>query len=175
MSFTPQAITGAYSLNGNGRLKVGGVFTPPSGTTPASYTDGEELNGFKDGTIVFDASTVNNACRSDGGWAKAVAGARSCKVDLTFNKLEQDAAQVGLRAMLTVPQSDWEGKAVALAYTSTDGAATTPSVSGFAGLFVITSYSEKQSGGGDSDATAVECSISLESWGEIAPLTAQPT
>ena len=171
------ALTGAYSLNGNGRLNVGGAITYDATTHAATYTAppssenfGGELGGFKSGSISFDASSVDNSTRGEGGWAVNSPGSRSATIELTWNKLETDAGQDALVDMITFSQSDWQNKGIAIAYLSSDGAATSPEESGFCGVFVPTSYSETQSGGGDNDATAVECSMTLVSYREISSI-----
>ena len=171
------ALTGAYSLNGNGRLNVGGSITYDTTTGAATYTaptgaqGGGELGGFKSGSISFDASSVDNSTRGEGGWAVNSPGSRSATIELTWNKLETDAGQDELVDMITFKQSDWQNKGIAIAYLSSDGAATSPTQSGFCGVFVPTSYSENQSGGGDNDATAVECSMTLVSYKEVSAIT----
>ena len=161
MAFVETTLPNSYSLNGLGTLVVGGTIASSGGTT--TFSGGEELGGFKSGSISFDASTIDNSTRGDGGWAINSPGSRSCTLDLTWNKLESDAGQVGLMGLLTQAQADWSTKGVAIKYTSTDGTNT----SGFFGLFVPTAYSENQSGGGDADGTAVECSMTLASYKDV--------
>ena len=167
-------LTGAYSLNGNGRLNVGGSYTT-SGTTTTytqpSSTAGQtgDLGGFKSGSISFDASSVDNSTRGDGGWAINAPGVRSATIELTWNKLETDHAQDELVDMLTFAQADWQGKGIAVAYLSADTTGTNKS--GFCGTFVPTAYSENQTGGGDNDATAVECSMTLVSYGPVCAIS----
>ena len=162
------ALSGSYSLNANGRLNVGGTIA--SGV----YSAGLELEGFKSGSVSFDASTIDNSTRGEGGWAVNAPGSRSCTIELTWNKKElesgqttSDNAQALLMSMLTQSQADWSTKGINIAYLSSNG--TTKS--GFAGLFVPTAYSENQSGGGDADATAVECSMTLASYKDIYAIT----
>ena len=161
-------LTGAYSLNGNGRLNVGGAITTDSQTGVTTYTtpsaNGGELGGFKSGSISFEASTVDNSTRGEGGWAVNSPGARNCTIELTWNKLENDDAQNELYTMLMQAQADWSTKGIAIAYLSSNGT----DKSGFTGIFVPTAYSETQTGGGDADATAVECTMSFANYKEIA-------
>ena len=164
MSFSTTTLANSYSLNANGTMIVGGTIATSGGT--ATFSGGESLGGFKSGSISFDASSIDNSTRGDGGWAKNAPGARSATIDLTWNKLETDAGQVGLMGLLTQSQEDWSENGVAIKYTSTNGTDT----SGFFGVFVPTSYSENQTGGGDADGTAVECSMTLASYGEIYPV-----
>ena len=171
MATSLTTLTGLYNLNGNGSLDVGGTITK-SGTT-ATYTAGEELGGFKSGSISFDASTVDNSARGDGGWAVNSPGSRSATIELTWNKLEGDDGQDCLTGMLTQASADWATKGVAIRYQSANGNPTTSGtiIDGFFGVFVPTAYSENQTGGGDADGTAVECSMTLASNGEIYSFT----
>ena len=161
MAFNTTSLSNSYSLNGNGTLNVGGTITGTGSS--ATYAAGEDLGGFKSGSISFDASSIDNSTRGDGGWALNSPGSRSATIDLTWNKLETDAGQIGLMGLITQAQADWSTKGVAIKYTSTNGTDT----SGFFGVFVPTAYSESQSGGGDNDGTAVECTMTLASYQEI--------
>ena len=155
----------SYSLNSNGSLDVGGTV---SGGT---YTSGNELGGFKSGSISFEATTVDNSTRGEGGWAVNSPGARSCTLELTWNKLETDAAQVELVGMWTQTQANWNNKGIYIRYKSTNGKSGTElEESGFYGIFVPTAYSENQTGGGDNDATAVECSMTLVNYKELTAI-----
>lgn len=174
MAFALSSLTGSYSLNGNGSLDVGGTITESGGSF--TYANGVELTGFKSGSISFSAGSVDNSTRGEGGWAAAAPGARSCTLDITYNKIDgayssQSATsdpQYNLREMFSQVQADWSSKAVAIKYTSkAKNSAGKWVTSGFFGLFIPTSYSESQSGGGDNDGTAVECSMSFASYGQI--------
>lgn len=159
MAFTPTTLTGSYALNGNGSLLVGGTIT--SGSTGITWSGGEELNGFKSGNIDITASTVDNSARGDGGWAKNSPGSRSATLSLTANRKLGDTAQEGLIDLLM--GDDFQNQGVAIYWKSGDGTNT----KGLMGTFVLTSYSENQSGGGDADGTATEISFEFASYSPV--------
>lgn len=174
-NFATTTLSGSYSLNGNGELWIGCTRTESGTPVTISFSGGEKLGGFKDGSVNFEASAVDNSTRGDNGWTVKAPASRSVKVELTFNKLEGDAAQIGIRELIAAPQETWSTKGVCLNYLSAAPSGSSTVKNGFGGVFIISGYSEKQSGGGDNDATAVECTLSLESWGAITSISASPT
>lgn len=148
MAFTLSDLTSSYDISSEGTLFVGT----------------EKLGGFKSGTLSFSADQVDNSTRDDQGWGKSAPGLRNATLEVTFNKLETDACQVGIRDY--VINSAFETKGVQIVYRSESK--TTAPGTGFKGTFVLTAYSEQQS----YDGTAVECSATFASWGEITSDTA---
>lgn len=145
MAFTLSDLTSSYDISSEGQLFIGG----------------EKLGGFKSGSLSFSADQVDNSTRDDQGWAKSAPGNRSASLEVTFNKLETDACQVGLRGYLV--NADFQSKGVAVVYRS-ESKGTSPGT-GFSGIFVMTAYSENQG----MDGTAVECSATFQSWGPLTP------
>lgn len=143
MAFALTDLTNSYELSSEGTLSIGG----------------EVLGGFKSGSLSFSADTIDNATRDDQGWTKPAPGNRSASLEVTWNKLETDACQVGLRSYIV--NSDFQTKGVAVVYRSESK--TTAPGDGFKGLFIMTNYSENQG----MDGTAVECSATFASWGPI--------
>lgn len=149
MAFALTDLTNSYELSSEGTLSIGG----------------EVLGGFKSGSLSFSADTIDNATRDDQGWTKPAPGNRSASLEVTWNKLETDACQVGLRSYIV--DSDFQTKGVAVVYRSESK--TTAPGDGFKGLFIMTNYSENQG----MDGTAVECSATFASWGPIVSDTSQ--
>ena len=149
MAFALTDLTNSYELSSEGTLSIGG----------------EVLGGFKSGSLSFSADTIDNATRDDQGWTKPAPGNRSASLEVTWNKLETDACQVGLRSYIV--NSDFQTKGVAVVYRS-ESKATAPG-DGFKGLFIMTNYSENQG----MDGTAVECSATFASWGPIVSDTSE--
>lgn len=143
MAFALTDLTNSYELSSEGTLNIGG----------------EKLGGFKSGTLSFSADTIDNATRDDQGWTKPAPGNRSASLQVTWNKLEADACQVGIRGYII--NGDFQTKGVAVMYRS-ESKATAPG-DGFKGVFVLTNYEETQG----MDGTAVECSATFASWGPI--------
>lgn len=143
MAFTLKDLTQNYDLSSQGTLTIGT----------------ELLGGFKSGSLSFSADTIDNATRDDQGWGKGAPGTRNATLEVTFNKLEADACQVGLRNYAV--NADFQKKGVEIVYRS-ESKDTAPGT-GFKGTFVMTAYSEQQS----YDGTAVECSASFASWGAL--------
>lgn len=148
MAFTLQDLTDSYDLSCNGQMTIGG----------------EKLGGFKSCTLTFSSDTVDNATRDDQGWAAQAPGNRSGSLEVTFNKLESDACQVGLRGYIV--SGEYQKKGVQIVYRS-ESESTAPGT-GFKGLFVLTNYSETQG----MDGTAVECSCTFAAYGAITSDTA---
>lgn len=143
MSFTTVPLTTSYDLSSQGSLSIGT----------------EELKGFKSGTLSIEGETVENSARGDGGWTVAAPGKRSATLETTFLKLPTDACQAGIRSLSLDP--NYQSLGVPVVYRSN---ASSPSDgSGFKGTFVLTSYSETQTDGGD----AVECSANFAGYGAI--------
>ena len=148
-AFTLKDLTdNSYDLSCNGSLYIGTV----------------KLGGFKSGTLSFSADTIDNATRDDQGWTKPAPGNRSASLQVTWNKLETDACQVGIRAYMI--NGDFQTKGVAVVYRSESK--TTAPGDGFKGVFVLTNYEETQG----MDGTAVECSMTFAAYGEIVSDTA---
>lgn len=141
--FNLKDLTSSYDISSEGTLTIGGV----------------KLGGFKSGTLTFTADQVDNSTRDDQGWGKAAPGARNATLEITFNKLKDDACQVGLRGY--VVKADFQSKGVEIVYRSESN--QTSEGTGFKGTFILTNYSEQQS----YDGTAVECSATFASWGEL--------
>lgn len=140
MSLVLTDLTSTYDLSCNGSLTIGG----------------EELGGFKSGSLSFSADTVENSTRDDQGWKSNAPGNRSATLEVTFNKIANNACQIGLRKY--VVDSDFLTSGVAIVYKSASAAG-----GGFSGVFVLTAYSENQG----MDGTAVECSATFMNYGEI--------
>lgn len=149
MAFALTDLTNSYELSSEGTLSIGG----------------EVLGGFKSGSLSFSADTIDNSTRDDQGWTKPAPGNRSASLEVTWNKLETDACQVGLRSYIV--NSDFQTKGVAVVYRSESK--TTAPGDGFKGLFIMTNYSENQG----MDGTAVECSATFASWGPIVSDTSE--
>lgn len=143
MAFALTDLTNSYELSSEGTLTIGG----------------EKLGGFKSGSLSFSADTIDNTTRDDQGWAKPAPGNRSASLQVTWNKLETDPCQVGIRGY--VIGADFQTKGVAVVYRS-ESKPTAPG-DGFKGVFVLTNYEESQG----MDGTAVECSATLASWGPL--------
>ena len=131
MAFTLTDLTQSYDLSSQGTLTIGNCL----------------LGGFKSGTLSFSADTIDNATRDDQGWGKGAPGTRNATLEVTFNKLESNECQVGLRNYAV--NADFQKKGVAVIYRS-ESKETAPGT-GFSGTFVMTAYSEQQS----FDGTAV--------------------
>lgn len=147
MAFTLTDITNSYVLSNEGQLTLGTCV----------------LGGYKSGTLSFQADTVDNSTRDDQGWTKSNLGKRSASLSVTFNKIDGDECQEGLVTLFL--SSTYAGKGLEVKF---EQSATEPTKGGFSGVFILTNYSESVG----MDATAVECQITLESWGPIVALTA---
>ena len=145
MAFTLTDIANSYVLSNEGQLTLGTVV----------------LGGYKSGTLSFQADTVDNSTRDDQGWTKSNLGKRSASLSVTFNKIDGDEAQDGLVTLFL--SSTYAGKGIEVKFAQS---ATEPTKGGFSGVFILTNYSESVG----MDATAVECQITLESWGPIVAL-----
>lgn len=143
MAFSTVSLTTSYDLSSQGSMTIGG----------------EELKGFKGGTLKIEGQAVENNARGDGGWTVSAPGKRSGSVEVTFLKLPTDGCQAGIRALMLDP--DYQSKGVAIVYRSN---ASSPSDgSGFKGVFVLASYQETSTEGGD----AVECSATFNAYGAL--------
>lgn len=147
MAFTLTDITNSYVLSNEGQLTLG--------TVP--------LGGYKTGTLSFQSETVDNSTRDDQGWTKSNLGKRSASLSVTFNKIDGDECQEGLVTLFL--SSTYAAKGVEVKFKQS---ATEENKGGFSGVFILTNYSETVG----MDATAVECQITLESWGPIVALPA---
>lgn len=161
MSCTTVTLTGKYALNGNGSLNVGGSITTTTGTT--SYSGGEEVKGFKSGSLNISASSVDNSARGDGGWAVNGAGSRSATLEVTFNRIIGDTAQDFIIGLFTADQDDFLTSGIAIKYASSDGSTT----SSIFGTFVPTDITYNQTGGGDADGTAEEVTVTFANYGAL--------
>lgn len=144
MAFALTDLTSSYELSSEGTLTIGG----------------ELLGGFKSGSLNFSADTIDNSTRDDQGWTKPAPGNRSASLEVTWNKLETDACQVGIRGYIL--NADFQTKGVAVVYRS-ESKSTAPG-DGFSGVFILSNYGETQG----MDGTAVECTATFNSWGPIA-------
>lgn len=158
-------LSGSYSLNANGDLKVGLAKSSTDGT----YSGGESVPGLVSASINFDASSVSNEGKGDMGWAKASPGTRSATVDITFNMIDGDAVHEFLMQHFCEDQSTWSTNGIAIEYTSTSPTSTSGTWlrEGFVGTFIPTSMSSSEAYGGDNDATAVQVTLSFASHGPI--------
>lgn len=145
MAFTTTDITNSYVLSNEGQLTIGSV----------------KLGGYKSGSLTFQSETVDNSTRDDQGWTKSNLGKRSASLSVTFNKIDGDECQEGLVTLFL--SSTYAGKGLEVKF---EQSATEPTKGGFSGVFILTNYSESVG----MDATAVECQITLESWGPIVAL-----
>lgn len=143
MAFNTTPLNSSYDLSSQGSMKIGG----------------EELKGFKSGSLSIEGESVENYARGDGGWTASAPGKRSATVEVTFLKLATNACQVGIRTLIL--DSEYQKKGVEIVYRSESE--TTSAGTGFKGVFVLTSYSESQSEGGE----AVECTANFAAYGPL--------
>lgn len=143
MAFTTIDLSARYDLSKNGTLTVGTCL----------------LGGFKSGSLTLEADTNDNSTRDDQGWTAEAPSSRSATLEVTYNKLATDEAQVGIRGLFLDP--DYVTKGVQIVYRSEN--AQTSAGTGFKGTFCLTNYSESQEKGGE----AVECTATFTGYGAI--------
>lgn len=143
MAFVTTPFSQTYDLSSQGTLTLGTCL----------------LGGFKSGTLHLEGETVENYSRDDDGWTKPVPTRRSGTLSVTYLKLEDDECQVGLRAHSV--SSNFLTDYIPVVYRS-EKKETAPGT-GFKGNFVMTSYQEEQTDGGD----AVECSVEFALFGAL--------
>lgn len=143
MAFTTIDLSTRYDLSKNGTLTVGTCL----------------LGGFKSGSLTIESDTNDNSTRDDQGWAAEAPSSRSASLEVTYNKLATDAAQVGIRGLIL--DNDYVTKGVQIVYRSEN--ASTSAGTGFKGTFCLTNYSESQEKGGE----AVECTATFTGYGAI--------
>ena len=151
MAFTTIDLSARYDLSKNGTLTVGTCL----------------LGGFKSGSLTLEADTNDNSTRDDQGWTAEAPSSRSATLEVTYNKLATDEAQVGIRGLFLDP--DYVTKGVQIVYRSEN--AQTSAGTGFKGTFCLTNYSESQEKGGE----AVECTATFTGYGAIVADNATQT
>lgn len=161
-------LSNTFDLSREGQLLFGCATDATSGGGYVWTTTGlKTLRGFKSGTLSFEGNSIDNSTRDEQGWSTENAGTRSASLEVTFNKISADEigedeldndAQKFIRQLIL--DGTWGETGVGIIYQSND---TTGAGNNFAGIFVLTNYSENST----YDGTAVECSASFKSFGEI--------
>lgn len=163
-------LSNTFDLSREGLLKFGCATDKADKSGYNWTTTGlKTLRGFKSGTLSFEGNSIDNSTRDEQGWSTDNTGTRSASLEITFNKISADTvsiegvdtdndAQKFIRQLIL--DGTWGETGVGIVYQSNSGTGTG---NAFAGIFVLTNYSENSS----YDGTAVECSASFKSFGEI--------